>query len=377
MFTMITYQEIDREPVYLYILSLLPIRKLGIFERFRKIAGSFEKIFFASEKELTEYGFGLELIIKLRRIKAENSVEKIIQDLQKTRVNTLTYYEPLYPGLLKEIFDAPPVLFYRGILSDPKESCVAIVGSRAMTPYGASILPRITTPLIHAGVTIISGLALGIDGAAHSESVKKEVRTIAVLGCGVDAASVYPRGHYQLSEQILDTGGLLISEQPPKMPALKHHFIARNRIIAGMSLGVVIVECKLKSGALITADYAADFNRTLYAVPGPAYSKLSEGPHKLIRDGAALITTGEEILDDLSLALPSTFVHKNQFTKESFTENEKLMLKFMHSKPISPSEISHLTGLSPSVIMQSLTILELRGVIKNVGVEGFIYFTPK
>lgn len=363
----------DLEPLYLYILSLLPVRRLEVFEKWRANAGSFETICLATEKELTGFGLGLELIIKLRQIKLEHSVENIAKDIEKTGVNTLTYYDEGYPKILKEIYDAPPVLFYRGKLSEPDEACVAIVGSRSMTSYGALVMPRITTPLINSGVTIVSGMALGIDGAAHSESIKSNARTIAVLGSGVDEASIYPRGHYRLSEQILENNGLIISEQPPGTPGYKQNFIARNRIIAGLSLGVVIVECKLKSGALLTADYAVDFNRALYAVPGPAYSSLSEGPHMLIRNGACLITHGDEILQDLEVSVPDIPKKLEEFRHAEFTETEKLMLKFMHNNPITADSLALLTKLSVEVVMQTLTMMELRGVIKNIGSRGFIY----
>ncbi|HEX3099615.1 MAG TPA: DNA-processing protein DprA [Patescibacteria group bacterium] len=363
---------IDLEPLYLYILSLLPVRQLKIFERWREAAGSFEAIYLASEKQLAEFGLGLELIIKLRQIKTEHSIEKLALSLQSTAVNTVMYDDPQYPSLLKEIHDPPPVLFYRGQLGAPDEACVAIVGSRSMSTYGSLIMPRITTPLIKAGVTIVSGMALGIDGAAHAQSVKATTRTIAVLGGGVDEASVYPRGHYKLAQQILDCGGLLISEQPPGTPGLRHHFIARNRIIAGLSLGVVIVECKIKSGALLTADYAADFNRALYAVPGPAYSSLSEGPHNLIRSGACLVTKGEEILEDLALALPKVSEKIDAARKNSFTENELLVLKFIYTKPATADAIAELTKLDTQTLMQTLSMLEVRNEIKNLGSEGFI-----
>lgn len=370
------------EPIYLYILSLLPVRRLEIFESWRQDGGSFENIYRAPDKKLAEFGLGLELIIKLRQIKAEHSPEQIALALEQTRVSTLPYYDPRYPKLLKEIYDAPPVLFYRGLIGDPDEACLAIVGSRNMSAYGSAMMPRITTPLINAGVIIVSGMALGIDSAAHIESVKRGARTIAVLGGGVDETSVYPRAHYRLSEQILLNNGLLISEQPPFTPALRYNFIARNRIIAGLSLGVIIVECKLKSGALITADYAADFNRALYAVPGPAYSSLSEGPHMLIKNGAALVTNGSEILEDLSLSLgndnqtiedeQNISLHQLMKNQSVFTEAEQRVLECMQSTPVTVDAITKATNLSAIEISQIITTLELHGAIKNIGPEGFM-----
>lgn len=373
---MIHDKSTDLEPVYLYILSLLPVRRLEVFEQWRSAAGSFESVFLASENKLSELGLGLELIIKLRQIKSENSVEKIALSLERTGVKTLPYYDDKYPKLLKEIYDAPPVLFYRGLLGNKlgmnQEPCVAIVGSRKMSSYGSLMMPHIVNPLVNADVTIVSGMALGIDSTAHVETIKHGARTIAVLGSGIDAASVYPRAHYRLSEQILENHGLLISEQPPYMPALKHHFVARNRIIAGLSLGVVILECKLKSGALITADYAADFNRALYAVPGPAYSSLSDGPHSLIRSGAMLTTKGEEILEDLSLSLELATEQSIIGKQLLFSETEQLVLECMQSSPVTVDDISKSTLLSPVDVMQTLTSLELRNIIINTGAQGFL-----
>lgn len=362
----------ELEPLYLYILSLLAVKKLHLYSDWLSKAGSFEKLYYCTEKELAEFGLGLELIIKLRKIKSENSIEKLAQLVERTGVSTLPYYDPLYPKLLKEIHDPPPVLFYRGKLESAKENCIAIVGSRKMSGYGLSAIPNIAGPLIESGLTIVSGLAYGIDGAAHAESLKHGTRTIAVLGSGVDAATIYPRGHFRLAEQILENNGLIISEQPPQTPGYKQNFIARNRIIAGLSLGVIIVEAKKKSGALLTADYAMDFNRALYAVPGPINSSLSEGPHALIKTGAALITNGEEILEDLEISLPAVAKKLVEHKNASFTETERIVLKCMQGAAVSASSITHTTKLDAHVVMQTLTMLELRGIIKNISAEGFI-----
>ena len=354
----------ELEPLYLYILSGLPIRKLEIFEQWRKTAGSFEAIYFASEPDLTQMGFGLELIIKLREIKKNFDVEKLAQSLRSTAVQTLPYFDPSYPQLLKEIFDAPPVIFYRGKMGHPQEACVAIVGSRKMSAYGLAVMPRIAGPLIDSGVTIVSGMAYGIDTAAHSESLKSGTRTIAVLGSGVDDDSVYPRAHLRLAHQILDNSGLIISEQPPGTPGLKQNFIARNRIIAGLSLGVVIVECKTKSGALLTADFAADFNRALYAVPGPIYSALSDGPHKLIQQqGAKLIYRGEDILDDLKISLTQLPITPGK----RISEPERIMLECIQEKPSSLNELVNQTKLPIEAVIEIVTALEMDGRIRELG----------
>lgn len=355
--------NIDLETLYLYILSKLPVRQLETFEKLRQAAGSFENVYLDPPSEFEE---------KLRKIKPEVSVEKLASALEAGAVSVLPYYEDRYPKRLKEIYDAPPVLFYRGNLGNPNEPCVAIVGARKMTSYGAAVMPRIAKPLINAGVTIVSGLAYGIDSAAHSECIKQRARTIAVLGSGVDKDSVYPRTHLRLAHDILDNDGLIISEHPPGTPGLKQNFIARNRIIAGLSLGVVIVECAVKSGALLTADYAADFNRNLYAVPGPVYSNVSQGPHSLIQQGAALITKGEEILEDLSLALPKLNNSLDPHQQQRFSELEQRVLECMKDSPATVDAVSQITKLRSEEISNAITLLELKGIIKNLGTEGFI-----
>jgi DNA processing protein len=353
----------DLEPLYLYILSLLPVRRLEVFDKWRKEAGSFENVFLHPPAEFSE---------RLSEIKSLNSVEKIYLSLEKTGVNTLPYYDQRYPKQLKEIFDAPPVLFYRGELGSSDEACIAIVGSRKMSTYGATALPLIAKPLINSGVTIVSGLAYGVDSAAHIESVKAKARTIAVLGSGVDDESIYPRAHLRLVHDILDNGGLIVSEHPPGTPGLKHNFVARNRIIAGLSLGVVIIECKKKSGALITADFAADFNRNLYAVPGPLYSSLSEGPHNLIKNGAMLVTKGEEILEDLNIYLHEFELNNGLKEQKLFTAVELRVLECMQDASVTLDALVTETKLSSAEVANAITMLELKGVIQNFGSQGFI-----
>jgi DNA processing protein len=358
------------ESLHLYILSQLPAQPLAVIDGLRKTAGSFAEIFRLSSRQLKELGLGAELAGKLRRLKQKYSVEKLAADLRETGVAALCYLDPLYPALLKQIHDPPKVLFFRGSWDSAKEACVAIVGSRSMSSYGQTVLSKITGPLLNAGVTIVSGLAIGIDSASHKEAVKRTQRTIAVLGSGVDEASVYPQQHTLLSEQILEHNGLLVSEYPPGTPGLKHHFIARNRIIAGLSLGVVIVECRQKSGALLTADFAADYNRSLFAVPGPIYSSLSAGPHSLIKNGASLIASGEDILQELDLKLEQSVAARTR--KNSFTEIERRVVECIRNHPATVDGISKTTTLPATEISQTLTMLELRGIIKNTGPEGFI-----
>lgn len=340
----------DFEPLYLYILSRLGIKKLSQFDELWERYGSFAAAYKSFDKEKLNF-----------------EVEQLANDLKRHEICVLPYYDALYPKLLKQTFDPPSVLFYRGQLLSADEVVVAIVGTRQISSYGRTVLPKITQPLIDSSVTIISGLAYGIDAAAHNESVKNRTRTIAVLGSGLDDASIYPRNHASLAENVLQNHGLLLSEHPPGTPAYKQNFIARNRIIAGIALGTIIVECKLKSGALITADYAMDANRPVYAVPGPIYSPFSEGPHKLIMEGAMLIASGNDVLQDLNLQIASP-----QIQQQNFTDLQQRVLECMQTTPKTIDGLQKQLGLSMEHLIATLTELELLSAVRNLGAEGFI-----
>src|SRR6058998_678326 len=203
--------------------------------------------------------------------------------------------DPRYPVLLGAI-PAPPALFARGALSDDDALALAIVGSRRPTPYGLAVAERLAADLAARGVTVVSGLARGIDSAAHRGALRAGGRTIAVLGSGVDV--IYPPENRRLAAQI-EGSGSVVSQFAPGTPPLAHHFPLRNRVIAGLSLGVVVVEAAERSGALITARLAAEFGREVMAVPGPVTSPASRGAHALIRDGAALVERGEDVIAEL------------------------------------------------------------------------------
>jgi DNA processing protein len=338
------------EPLYLYLISRTKFRKLDQLEELKSKFGSFQK---ASEVlNMTEVNF---------------SVNELAGNLVRTGVRALPYYDGSYPKLLKQIFDPPSVLFYRGDLVSADEACVAVVGTRQISDYGRTVVPRITQPIIDSKITIVSGLAYGVDAAAHSEATKNQARTIAVLGSGLDDNSIYPRHHIGLAHEILKNHGLLLSEHAPGSPAFKQHFIARNRIIAGLSLGTIIIECKMKSGALITADYAMEAGRPVYAVPGPVYSPFSEGPHQLISQGAALIASGETVLEDLNLQLL-----RPQSSEQNFTPTQLLVLECMQSEPRTIDALQNLLNISTEEIIIALTTLEIQNAVRNLGASGYI-----
>jgi DNA processing protein len=274
-----------------------------------------------------------------------------------------------YPRALKEIKGAPKVLYYRGILPTEGEKCVAIVGTRRCSPYGQQVALKIAGELADAGITVVSGLAPGIDTFSHRAVVERKKRTIAVLGTGLDEKSIYPQINLDLSRRIIENGGCLISELPDGTSGSKFSFPRRNRIISGLSLAVLVIEAKEKSGSLITADYAIKQNRKLLAIPGPIYSLNSSGPNKLIKNGAKLITSTNDILDELGLA----YSKEVSISEEGYgaTKEEKIIIEALKDGPLHIDKIIEKTKLGASATVAMLALMEISGIILSLG--GSIY----
>jgi len=282
-------------------------------------------------------------------------------------IKTITIKDKSYPKLLKEIKDAPEILYVRGkILSE--DSFFAVVGTRMASSYGKQIALEIAGELAEAGLTIVSGLAPGIDTFAHTAAVERNKRTIAVLGTGLDEKSIYPQSNLKLAQRILETGGCLISEYPPGTPGSKFTFPQRNRIISGLSIGVLIVEAKQKSGALITANWAKKQGRKIFAVPGPVHSLNSKGPHYLIKTGAKLVENANDILKELNLVLS---VSDTDRTVRGENEEENLILEVLKEESLYIDKIIEKTKLSAAEVAGTLAILEIKGKVRNLG--GNIY----
>ena len=277
-------------------------------------------------------------------------------------IKTVSINDKNYPKLLKEIKDPPEVLFYRGELK-PKENCFAVVGTRMSSPYGKQVALEIAGDLAEAGLIIVSGLAPGIDTFAHQAAVERGKRTIAVLGTGLDEKSIYPQSNLKLAKKILETGGCLISEYPPGTPGSKFTFPNRNRIISGLSLGVLVVEAKQKSGALITAHYAFEQKRKVFAVPGPIHSLNSKGCHYLIKKGAKLVENANDILKELNLPYSTSGV--DYLRGEN--EEENLILGALKEEALDVDKIIERTKLSAAKVASTLAILEIKGKVRNLG----------
>ena len=268
-----------------------------------------------------------------------------------------------YPKLLKEIKEPPKVLYYRGELN-PGDQCFAIVGTRRCSDYGKQVALEMAGDLAEAGLIIVSGLAPGIDTFAHTATVERKKRTIAVLGTGIDEKTIYPQSNLKLAQRILETGGCLISEYPPGTPGSKFTFPQRNRIISGLSLGVLVVEAKEKSGALITANWAKKQGRKIFAIPGLIHSLNSKGPHYLIKNGAKLVENANDILKELNLPAGRQ-VYQKGIIGETLEEN--LILKALEEEALYVDKIIEKTKLPAATVASTLSILEIKGKVRNLG----------
>ena len=282
-----------------------------------------------------------------------------MEDIQEIKIT-----DKDYPESLKILSDAPKVLYYRGTLPIQDEKCIAVVGTRRPSDYGQQATLKITGELIDVGVVIVSGMAPGIDTFAHTICVEKKSRTIAVLGTGLDEKSIYPQQNVQLSRDIIKHDGCLISEFKPGTPGYPNNFRQRNRIVSALSLGVLVIEAKEKSGSLITARFAQEQHKKLFAVPGPIFTLNASGPNKLIKEGATLTESGQDILDVLGIE-PRTA----QFAKPFAAENpeELLILTTLKEESLSIDKIIEKTKLSVPVAASTLALMEISGKVRNLG----------
>lgn len=307
----------------------------------------------------------IEAIITQRnKINPDQEWEK----LEKNNIKIITIQDPNYPKLLKEIYNPPVFLYLKGKIKPEDELSLAVVGTRKISAYGKQTTPEIVKELVQAQITIVSGLALGIDALAHQSALDNKGRTIAVLGSGLD--NIYPISNRSLAQEILESEGAIISEYPLGTLPLRHHFPHRNRIIAGLTLGTLIIEAGEDSGALITGRYALEQNREVFAVPGNIYQKNSQGPNNLIKMGAKLVNTGQDVLDALNLNLVSQF-RKNQKIIAD-TKEEEILLKYLSREPIHIDQLVKESKLNAAMVNSTLTMMEMKGRVKNLGSMNYV-----
>ncbi len=263
-----------------------------------------------------------------------------------------------FPKLLKHIHQSPKQLYCRGDVSLLGTDCIAVVGTRKMTPYGKEAIQKIL-PGLARHFTIVSGMALGVDGAAHKTCLDARGKTIAVLGSGISDEALYPKEHVRLAKEILDKGGLIISEYKPETKGRPEYFPHRNRIVSGLSRGTLIVEADEKSGTLITARLSMEQNRDVFAVPGSIFSQRTYGPHMLIKNGAKLVVSAEDILEEYDhLSLP-----KAKRVSTANPTEARILAILSGSSPLSADAIIDEMDKSAAEILTALTVMELSGLI--------------
>lgn len=270
-----------------------------------------------------------------------------------------------YPHLLLQIKDPPRTLYVRGDLSCLQAPCLAVVGTRKMTPYGKAVLGELIPPLAAAGITIVSGLALGVDGEAHRQTVLAGGRTVAVLGSGIRPVDVTPVCHGQLAEEIVLRGGALVSEYPDGTPSLPYHFPTRNRILSGLCRATLVVEASIKSGTLITARHALDQGRDVLAVPGDILRESAGGPNLLIGDGARPVTSTADILDALGVGAQP--VSDAARPASPLTDAARALLPHLSREPVHIDALARAAKLPAAVVSEALLIMELRGQVRHLG----------
>lgn len=278
-------------------------------------------------------------------------------------IKTVSLKDAEYPALLKKIQGAPKQLYYKGEIK-AEELCFAVVGTRRPSDYGKRATLEIAGGLANSGITIVSGLAPGIDTFAHRAALEQNKRTIAVLGTGLDEKSIYPMDNIPLARRIIETGGALISEYPSGTPGSKITFPNRNRIISGLSLGVLVTEAKEKSGSLITANYGFSQKRKVFALPGSVYSSNSKGTNFLIRKGALLVDKAEGIMKELGLPNLKPFLTEKSAAE---TPEEEMVLSALNEEALHIDKIIEKTKLNAAQVASTLTILEIKGQVNNLG----------
>ena len=348
---------------YWVALSLVPGVGSVLFKRLLDQFETPGAAFKASLKELlTIEGLGEKISKEIQKGPSEEKVEKELLLLKEAGGTLLTLKDDLYPVRLKEIYDPPPLLYARGEMKEEDDFALAIVGSRKTSPYGRWITEKMSQEIARHGVTIVSGMARGIDSVAHLGAMSGGGRTIAVLGCGIDV--IYPPENRNLFGQIIARGAVL-SEFPMGSPPEGIHFPRRNRIISGLSIGVVVVQASEESGSLITAEYALEQGREVFAVPGNIGAEGSRGTNRLIKEGAKLVESSEDILGEI---LPQWERRKEGAPKATSPEqglpgDEKFVYELLNDSPLHIDAIIGKSQLDPGKVSSLLLNLELKGLI--------------
>jgi DNA processing protein len=349
------------------LIAFYLIDGIGI-QTARKLIGHF-----ISPSEVFKADLGALMSVKgsLMRLKAErivafrdwDKVDSIIEKIHKLNMQIVKHTDESYPELLKQIHDPPLIFFMKGNLIPADKLAIAIVGTRAVTTYGKDVTEKLSGGLASMGVTIVSGMARGVDTIAHNSALNAAGRTIAVLGSSLDI--IYPYENKGLYNRIIEQGAV-ISEYLPGTPPSKLTFPVRNRIVSGLSLGVLVTEAPEQSGALITASHALEQNREVFAVPGNIMSNKSEGTHKLIKDGAKFVSSVNDILVEIGVTIKDFVEHIPKKPPQNLDNDETILYNMLSSEPIHIDDIIRQTKMSSANALSVLLTLEIKGIVKQI-----------
>ena len=358
-----------------YLNALNKINGVGP-QKMRRLLSYFgepELIWKADLAKLKASQIGDSLAEKIINEKKSINPDQEWEKLQKENIQLITLDSPQYPSLLKEIHNPPYIIYVKGnLLADERLATapmISIVGSRKFTSYGSQVAYSFAKELAQAGIIIVSGMALGIDSIVHRGALDGGGQTIAVLGNSLDDNHIYPRANFNLSREIMENG-ILISDYPIETQASEFTFPARNRIIAGLSLGTLVIEAGEKSGTLITSELALEFNREVFSVPGSIFSLQSVGTNSLIKKGARMVTSVKDILEELDLS--ANKIVRPAIIKIPKNKEEEIILKFLSADPVHIDNISKMSKLGTSTVASTLAMLEIKGWAKNIGGQNYV-----
>ena len=347
--------------------SIIPRIGRVKFAQLENYFGNMENAWKAAPAELKHAGLDRGSVNAITSWRPRISLEAEIEKLNRYGVKTLNCNDPNYPSRLKEIYDYPPVLYVRGSLLPEDEWCLAVVGTRRASVYGKQVTEEIVTDLAQSKITIVSGLAKGIDSIAHQSALAAGGRSIAVFACGLD--TVYPSENAELARRIIQQGAL-VSEYPLGTRPRAENFPRRNRIMSGLSLGVLVTEANETSGAMITAHLALEQNREVFAIPGSILSPVSRGTNHLIQEGAKLVRDYTDVLEELNLTAVAHQIEMREVIPSSDTES--LLLKKLGAEPTHIDEVCRNSSLPASTVSSTLAMMELKGLIKQVGTMNYV-----
>jgi DNA processing protein len=333
-----------------------PVRLEMLLEYFGDVQSAWE----ARSYQLLSAGLHEKLLARMIEIRDQVDLETLVDHIQQQGIRVLTWADPDYPERLREIYQSPFILYLKGDLTPEDTWAVAVVGTRRFSPYGRQVAENIAHTLSRNGITIISGLARGVDGIAHQSALDAGGRTIAVLGSGLDV--IYPPEHRSLAERIYRQGAL-ISDYPPGTPPDGSNFPPRNRIISGLSKAIVVIEAGEKSGALITATYAAEQGRDVFAVPGRITSSKSKGSNLLIKQGAHPLLNPEDVLDMLNMTLAAE--HNTIRKTLPGDPKEATLYQVIGDDPLHVDEISSQVKMPIEEVTATLALMELKGMVRK------------